>query len=483
MKRAGALTTGYSINPLIAVSILLLAVFVGYVISHYPIILSICLVVLPLVGFAFFVLLNKPKIALYLLIAYCFGFVILSREIGGPIPYGTLIEGLLVVGWITVMLGSERKELKVINNDLCFLFLVWLFISVIEVFNPSGASVEGWLQEIRSAALYPLLIISLAFMVFRKQADLNAFLILIIGLSVVAALNGIKQLYIGLSPGEQLFLNQGGAVTHVLWGRLRVFSFYSDAGQFGASQAHIGMVALCLAFGPFKWWKRVLLFSAASLLFYGMLISGTRGALFALVVSGSLAVILSKQFKILIVGGGMLLVFVLFLKFTHIGDGNYQIYRFRSALNPDDPSLNVRLATQHFLRDYLQDKPFGEGLGVIGAFGNTYNSTMFISTVQPDSYFVKVWVMYGIVGFTIWLSIMAYILGKCCGIVWRIRDKSLRIKLISLTAGYAGILFCSYGNEVINTMPSSIIVYVSWVLIFQAPRLEKENLPQQVKLT
>ena len=470
------MVNNYRINPLIAVSLVLLAAFVGYVISHYPIILSLLFIVVPYVGFFFLLLLNKPKIALYLLVAYCFGFVILSREIGGPIPYGTLIEGLLLAGWLSVLLRSKKGEWQAIANDLCLLFLLWFLISVVQVANPSGASVQGWLQEIRSAALYPLLIVSLAFMVFRKNSDLNGFLMLIIGFSVLAALNGIKQLHIGLSPGEQLFLNQGGAVTHVLWGRLRVFSFYSDAGQFGASQAHIGMVALCLAFGPFKWWKRALLFAAAGLLFYGMLISGTRGALFALVVGAFLAVVLSKQFKILTVGGGLLLAFILFLKFTHIGDGNYQIYRFRSALNPDDPSLNVRLATQNLLRDYLADKPFGEGLGVIGAFGNTYNSDMFISTVQPDSYFVKIWAMYGVVGLTIWLSIMAYILGKCCGIVWRITDKALRIKLIALTAGFGGILVCSYGNEVINTMPSSIIVYVSWVLIFQAPKLEDELL-------
>ena len=111
----------------------------------------------------------------------------------------------------------------------------------------------------------------------------------------------------------------------------------------------------------------------------------------------------------------------------------------------------------------------GPCIGVIGANGNKYNSDMFISTVQPDSYFVKIWAMYGIVGLTLWLGIMMYILGKSCGIVWRTKDPRLRLKLTALTAGYAGILFCSYGNEVINTMPSSIIVYVSWVLLFKGP--------------
>src|SRR5690606_33795358 len=119
---------------------------------------------------------------------------------------------------------------------------------------------------------------------------------------------------------------------------------------------------------PFKWWVRALLSIAAFLSLYGMLISGTRGAFFALIIGVFLAILLSKQYKILLLGGCGLLMAFLFLKFTHIGDGNYQIYRLRSALNPSDPSLNVRFETQAFLRDYMKDKPFGEGLGVIGAF-------------------------------------------------------------------------------------------------------------------
>ncbi|MBB5436383.1 O-antigen ligase [Pedobacter sp. AK017] len=316
-------------------------------------------------------------------------------------------------------------------------------------------------------------------MILNKNKHLDTFLVLIIGLSALAALNGIKQLYIGPSRGEQQFLDSGGSITHILWGRLRVFSFYSDAGQFGASQAHIGLIALILALGPFKLWKRIAFLACAALLLYGMLISGTRGALFALVVGGFLAIFLSKKFKVLFWGGILAIGFLGFLKFTHIGDGNYQIYRLRSALNPKDPSLNVRFNTQRNLRVYMSTRPFGGGLGVIGAFGTQYNQDKYLSTVQPDSYFVKIWAMYGIVGLTLWLGIMLFILGRCCGIVWKIEDEALKIKMIALTAGYAGVLFCSYGNEVINTMPTSIVVYLSWVLVFSSPELqnkEKSNL-------
>lgn len=407
---------------------------------------------------------------LYILIVFCFTFGILSREIGG-LPYGILIEVLLLITWIVVIITVPKDHWRSANRDIVYLLIFWFIYSVIQVINP-GASPRGWLQEIRSTALYPFLMVPLGFLIFRENKHLDSFLVLIIVLSTLASLNGIKQLYIGPSKGEQLFLDSGGSVTHVLWGRLRVFSFYSDAGQFGASQAQIGIMTLILSLSDIKLWKRVLLISCSGLMIYGMLISGTRGALFAIIVGGFVAVLLSKKFKVLILGGILALSFLFVLKFTYLGNSNYQIYRLRSALDPNDPSLNVRFINQRKLREYMSSHPFGGGLGVIGANGTKYNQDKYLSTVQPDSYFVKVWAMYGIVGLTIWLGIMMYIMGKSFGIIWKLEDGNLKIKMIALASGYAGVLFCSYGNEVINTMPSSIVVYLSWVFLYNSRTLQ-----------
>lgn len=417
---------------------------------------------------------QQPRSTMYVLISYCFLFPIVAREIGGPLPYGTLIEVFIGFSFIVAMIKVPIEQWGVIKGDLFYILLFWFALSVLEIANPAGAAVMGWLQEIRSAALYPFLIIPLCYLFFNTNRDLDNFLKLTIFFSVLAALNGIKQLYIGPSAGEQSFLDNGGAGTHILFGRLRVFSFYGEAGQFGASMAHFCVMTLVLAFGPFKRWKKILLVISSGLCFYGMLISGTRGALFALVVGMFVAVVLSKQIKVIIIGGAMAICFLGFLKFTYIGNGNYQILRLRSALDPSDPSLNVRVHTQKILTEYMSSRPFGGGLGVIGAFGEKYNQDKFLASVPPDSYWVKIWAMYGIVGFTIWLGFMMFILGKCCGIVWRLDDPGLKIKTIALTAGFAGILMCSYGNEVINTMPSSIVVYVSWVLVFISPQLQEQ---------
>lgn len=416
----------------------------------------------------------SAKVILYILIVYSFICWLIVRESGVYFQISILLEVFLLLALIVAAVTLPKENWKNVKTDLFYLFLIWFIISLLEVFNPAGANPIGWLKEIRTAAEYPLLSVVVGLAVFSTNKDLDKFLIIVVGLSTLAALDGFKQLHIGLSRGDVGFLQSGGAVTHVLWGRLRVFSFYSEAAQFGASQAHIGLLTLILALGPIhKKWKVILLICSA-LMFYGMLISGTRGAMFALVPGAFFAILLSKKFKVLFFGGILAVLFLCFLKFTTIGNQNYNIYRFRSALNPDDPSLNVRLSSQKVLKDYMSKIPFGGGLGVIGANGMEHNGDKFLSKVQPDSYWVKVWAMYGIVGFTIWIGMMMYILGKCCGIVWKIQDDGLRVKAIALTSGVAGIIFCSYGNEVINTMPTSFVIHFSLVFMYLMPKLDRE---------
>jgi len=449
---------------------MLLALVVGWLTARTGIAIPGLLIALALAVPFLIALFGQPRIGVLAVLVYCF-VLFLTRELGGSIPYGMAVDGILVLSWVAVAFTHERYDWQNINNDLCLVSAGWFLLNILEIANPAGSSLLGWYQEMRSTTLYWFLSVPLAMLLFNQRKDLNLFLFLIIGLSVLGALNGLKQLYIGLFPGEQAFLDEN-TKTHLLWGKLRVFSFYSDAGQFGASQAHILVVALVLALGPFKPWKRVLLAAAAAILLVGMLISGTRGALFALMIGIAFALLISKNIKVFVLGTLLALGAFYVLKYTKIGDSNYNIYRMRTALDPEDASFNVRLQNQQVLRDYLSSRPLGGGVGSIGNSGIHYNAGTYLSTVPPDSYWVKVWAMYGIVGFTIWLGIMLYILGKCCGIVWRIRDPLLRTKLIALTAGFAGSLFASYGNEVINFMPSAIVVYLSWAFVFRGPQLD-----------
>ena len=416
----------------------------------------------------------NPRIAIIAYFIYCFLISGILKNTAG-LPLGPLMEILLGLTWLAMLLHKSKYDWSEMKNDYVYITLGWFILNLLEIVNPAGASLLGWLNEIRFTTLNWLLLAPLVSVLFNKRKDINLFIIIIVLMSVVIALYGVKQLYIGVSPAEQQWLDDGADFTHIVFGKLRVFSTCTDAGQFGASQAQMSLVALVLALGPFKMWKKILLFLAAALLFYGMLISGTRGALFALISAAFFAIFLSKNFKVLIIGSIISLGFIGFLKYTSIGSGVYQINRMRTALDPKDASLNARFMNQAKLKIVLRSMPFGGGVGVSGVNGTTYNADKLLSTIPPDSYWVKVWTMYGIVGLMVWFCINMYILGKCCGIVWSIRDDKLRAKLIALTSGTAGLFFCSYGNEVMNGFPSSMILYMSWGFVLYAPKFDKKE--------
>ncbi len=418
-------------------------------------------------------LFSNPKVGFLAYLVYCFIIAGLLKNTG--LPFGPLMEVLLGVTWLSLLYNHKQIKWKEINNDHLIIALIWFSLNIIELVNPEGASLLGWLNEVRFTALNWLLVAPLGFLLFKSKRDLDIFFMIIISLSVLGTLYGIKQYFIGVSAGEQRWLDEGGATTHIIDGRLRVFSFYTDAGQFGASQAAMAAIALVMAFGPFKRWKKILLGISGLILFYGMLISGTRGAFFALVVAGVFAVSLSKNFKVLFSGLLLGLAFFGFLKYTTIGSGNYQIVRLRTAVDPQNDSFNARLINQSKLKELMKDKPFGAGVGSIGLNGIKFNSEKYLSNIPPDSYWVKIWVMYGPVGLVIWFSLIMFMIGKCCGTVWNIQDNGLKVKCIALTSGTAGLFFCSYANEVMNGFPSVVILYMSWSFVLMANNLDEKK--------
>lgn len=461
----------YRNKPFVISLGIIVSVFISYFTVFFGITVPIVSLILCAAIVGLIIVFRNPFVGLMFTLVYCFIFGFIARESGIDFPFG-YVEFIYIIIWIAIVYKIPKTDWSLVCNDLCLLFLLWFTISVLELINPASANPRGWLYEIRSSGLDSFLLVPAGFLIFREMKHLNVFLTIILTCSFLAWINGFTQIHIGRTAGEEAFIL--GNPTHMIWGKLRAFSFYRDAGQFGASQAQLAVICSVLAIGPFKLWKRILLLLLSIAFFYGMMLSGTRGALFALVPGLFIAVLLFKNIKILFSGTVLAIIFLAFLKFTTIGNSDYNIQRLRSAVNPQDESLNVRFTSQRILGEYLKDYPFGGGLGVIGFAGHEYNSDKFLSTIEPDSYWVKVWAMYGIVGFIFWFCLMMYILGKCCGIVWNIRNEKLRVKLIALTAGFFGIFISSYGNEVINTLPSSIVVYLSLVFIFLGPSLDEK---------
>lgn len=459
--------------------ILASAVLVGSLIARGGLIVGLVLMALPLVAYFVYRIYDEPRLGLLFTIAAGFLGVGLRRYV--PAPTGLLVDALLALTLVVVLLRRpEAWDWNRLKNGLFAVCLIWFLYNVFELFNPERPSITAWFYAVRGVALYLMLAAPLALLILDRRDDVDRVLRWWLILSVVGAFWGLKQLFVGLDGSEQAWLSvPGNQTTHLLFGKLRVFSFYSDTGQFGAAQGHAAVVAGVLALGPGSFRRRLLYALVAALSFYGLLISGTRGAMAVPLVGFVVFFILSKNWKVLLIGlAGIFLVFGL-LKYTHVGHNIYEVRRMRSAVveGMDNPSFQVRLENQKRLKAYLQSRPFGGGVGSAGYWGLRFSPDTFLANLALDSWYVKIWAEQGPVGLYLYLAILAYLFIATLRRVVRIRDPMLRQQMMALYAGLAGIAAASYGNQVLGQVPTGILVYLSLALLFLSPHFDTPEPP------
>jgi len=328
----------------------------------------------------------------------------------------------------------------------------------------------------RGLSLYMLLMIPMGFMIFNRLRYLYTFLYIWGIFSILGTLKGLQQIYIGPDSAEQYWLDTVGAVTHILFGELRAFSFFSDAGQFGAAQGAAGVVGILVGLNIKGFRNKVFFFTMGFMGFWGMMISGTRGAMIVPMVAGATYIVHRKNVRVIVIGSILMALIYAFFAYTYIGEGNSQIRRMRTAFKPEeDASYLVRLENRRILAGYLSTKPFGGGIGSAGDWGKRFSPQGFLAQIATDSWYVQIWAEQGIIGLILHLFILSYILLKGSYLImFKMKDPELRGILSALMAGFVGIMGASYGNGVLGQMPTGMLIYLSWIFIFMAPQLERE---------
>lgn len=454
--------------------ILLVALYV-YFINNNSWKVGIVLSAIPVLLIALAILFFHPRVTFIILFIYNYFAMGINRYVPGPLGLG--VDGLLVLTFLGLFIRSYRIEVGFwrMKNELVLLALAWYLYAILELFNPIAESRIAWFYAMRGFALYFFLTVSLSFVIFTKLRDLHLILKLWMIFSVLGVIKGVQQLYFGMDYAEQAWLDNGGALTHIIWSGLRVFSFFTDAGQYGASMAHSAVVFSILAFAQksIKW--KIILLIISALCFYGMSISGTRGAMAVPIAGYGMFLLITKNWKIFIISAIFVSMGLGVLKFTSIGQGNDQIRRMRSAFDTNDASLQTRLNNQKRLKEYLADKPFGAGMGTTGSFGTTYTPHLLASQIPADSWYVAIWIEQGIVGLMLHISILLYCIARGAWIIlFKLKDRQLSITITAILCGFVGIVGASYGNTVLGQMPTSIISYMSLAFIFMSPMFQRQ---------
>ena len=380
---------------------------------------------------------------------------------------------------------KNKSSIKLSNsfNTLTLLAFVWFVYCSLQVLNPNSSSIIAWLTGVRALGVYFIIIVFFTAIVMVKFKDLKNLLFLWAILSLMAVLKAFIQKTFGFDSVELRWLFvEGGSKTHVLYYGIRYFSFFSDAGNFGSGIAFSGVVFGIISFYFKDPRLKVFYFLVALACAYGMIISGTRGSLAVPFVAFTVFVLLSKDFKKILLISIILILGFIFLNNTNYGQGNSYIRRMRSAFNPDDASLRVRVENQKILRTYLWNKPFGVGIAMSREGATTYRPDPLVSKIPSDSWYVRVWMEVGIVGLILHVLILLYIIFHGAYLVlFKLKNNLLKGIISALVCGLSGVYVSAYSLELIGQFPTSIIMFTCMAFIFLSPMYDKELKETEMK--
>lgn len=456
--------------------LLLLLSGVGFLISKAGLMAAGAFITLPVLFLLLSWIFLNPRngIIAYLIVSFLIGAA--GKYIPG-IPFGLSMDSLLTITLIAFAFRNffTTGAWKPANHPLLWVALGWFFFIFLELFNPLVESEKAWFYAMRGIALYPLLTFLMVLLVFNKSKDLKLFMKIWAIFTILSALKGIQQKYIGVDPFEQQWLAEGASSTHILFGNLRAFGLYSDAGVFGAAMGHALVVFGAAGIDAKTPKSRILFFLAAGFGFIGLIISGTRGALAVPGVGILLYLFLKKNIKLFTLGIIALVAAFMFLKYTTIGNSVYEINRVRTALNLEDASLQVRVQNQKKIINYIKDKPFGAGIGSIGSFARRFTPHTYLAQIPPDSWYVRIYAETGIVGFILYLMMLFYFLIAGSKIVYKkIHNREINGIYAGIMGGYLGIMVSSYGNQILGQMPVGQTLYIGLALVFLGPKIQNE---------
>ncbi len=440
---------------------------------------------LPVAALALIIAFKHKMFTFWTLFVVNYSVMFLSRYEMMPVPTSVPTEMMEVLLLAIAIIDMKMLHFERIANVMFLSLIVWCLYCTLEVLNNTcglGIDPGAWFMGARLMAfqlMYAFLICSIY---IHDSKRIHQFFIAWAALSLFAAFWAWKQKNIGFTDMENKWLVVAGR-THFVNGIIRYFSVFSDAANFGCHMAAAAVAFYIIAITTKIRRHRIFFLISGILSMWAMFSSGTRTALFCFILGGCAYIVLSKSFKIAIpvtIAGAL---FVCFLAFTTIGNGNNMIRRMRSGFNKNDASASTRDVNKASIRKYIQDAPWGIGIGNGYDKVPANNKYRKLSTIPPDSEYVFIWVHTGIIGLVVFLiTTMAMWLGACCIVFFRLKNRSLQGMGAALCCSFIAIQLGGYGNQILMQFPNVLIFYGGLSLVYIMPHIEAEYNIYEAKL-
>jgi hypothetical protein len=448
---------------------------------------------------AFAIICLLPFLILYIYVAFAWrmftfwilifvNYFIQMHGINPPGPmslYNEILQIILLA--IAIIDTRQNPHFERVGNVMLLALVIWCVFCTIEILNDTcglGINIGAWYTGARMLAFQELYIF-LVFSIYISSPEiLSRYLKIWAFLCLFSAIWTWKQQNIGLTSAENSFLYGRGSSTHIIQGGtlIRYFSTFSDAANYGCNAAASAVAFFIFGITTKIKWEKWLFIIIAILVVKSMFASGTRTAIFCMAGGFAVYLVLSKSIKIAIPAAIVGSLFFIFLAFTNIANGNQQIRRMRSAFSKSDASTKVRDINQETMRKYMQDAPWGIGIGMSYKEVPANNKYNLMATIPPDSEYVYIWLRTGRIGITIFIITMLIMLGGACYIVlFRLKSPSLIGIGGGLCCAFVAIQLGGYANQVLMQFPNCLTFYGGLSIVYILPYLESDWIEYEQK--
>ncbi len=440
-----------------------------------------CIPAIALVGYFMF---SKKMAMFYTLFIINTVVMFIERHFHLPVPVSMINElfELMLIGM--VLIDHWRFHLSRLINVMFLCAIVWVTFCCIEVFNDQcglGIDVYRWYTGARLMSMQILYAFVVTTLFIDTPKKIMTILFIWAVFIVFAAIWLWKQKNIGLTEAESRFLWSSPA--HIMGGKIRYFSCFTDAANFGIHTAVASAAFLIIAVTMKVTRIRIFFAIVGCIGLWAFFGSGTRTALFCFIATIMVFIVLCRNKKLILSVSALFLVFLYILAFTKIGDGNQNIRRMRTAFDKEDASLGVREQNKATLRKYMVDAPWGVGIGLENGDVPPFNKFKLITQVPPDSEYVYIWVRTGVVGLTVFCIVNAVMfLGACWIVFFRLKNPSIRGVGIAYTAAFIGMHLGGYANQILLQFPNVLIYYGGLATVYLLPHIENEWKEWEAKL-
>lgn len=413
---------------------------------------------------------------------------IMNRNFSLPFPASLADESLEVL--LVAMAIIDIRDTPHFGRAWNLMFLaimIWCGLCLIEILNDTcglGMNINAWFIGFRLMALHLVWIILVFSLYISDPRTLTLYLRVWAGLSLFSAFYTWKMINIGLTDAENRWLYSPGNATHLLNAGtlIRYWSTFNDAASYGCNASASAVAFLIFGITSKIKYDRIFFLLTAAVVIWGMFQSGTRTAMITLIAGFIVFLFLSKSVKILvpsaIIGG----FFLFILMFTNIGNGNQQIRRMRSAFDRKDASANVRDINKAAIAKYMNEAPWGIGIGMLSKDIPAWNKYKKLSDIPPDSEYVYIWVRTGAIGVTVFTCCMVMMFfGGCIIVLFRLKSPSLIGVGGGLCAAFVSIQLGGYANQILYMYPNGLTFFGGMAIVYLLPYIEPEWIEYEEK--